>query len=79
MVERREDLGHAIVLNSSMVNGARLIGPAVAGMAIAAVGEGYCGQRNTSPENSLSGPSDCGAFSNYAVLVAYRRLRSFSS
>jgi hypothetical protein len=76
MVERREDLGHAIVLNSSMVNGARLIGPAVA---IAAVGEGYCGQRNTSPENSLSGPSDCGAFSNYAVLVAYRRLRSFSS
>jgi MFS family permease len=42
MIERREDLGNAIALNSSMVNGARLIGPAVAGMLIAAVGEGYC-------------------------------------
>ncbi len=42
MIDRREDLGNAIALNSSMVNGARLIGPAVAGMLIAAVGEGYC-------------------------------------
>jgi MFS family permease len=42
MIERREDLGNAIALNSSMVNGARLIGPAVAGVVIAAVGEGYC-------------------------------------
>ena len=42
MIERREDLGNAIALNSSMVNGARLIGPAVAGILIAAVGEGYC-------------------------------------
>jgi len=42
MIERREDLGNAIALNSSMVNGARLIGPAVAGLLIAAVGEGYC-------------------------------------
>ncbi len=42
MIERREDLGNAIALNSSMVNGARLIGPAMAGMLIAAVGEGYC-------------------------------------
>jgi MFS family permease len=42
MIERREDLGNAIALNSSMVNGARLIGPAVAGVLIAAVGEGYC-------------------------------------
>jgi MFS family permease len=42
MIERREDLGNAIALNSSMVNGARLVGPAVAGMIIAAVGEGYC-------------------------------------
>ena len=42
MIERREDLGNAIALNSSMVNGARLIGPAVAGVIIAAVGEGYC-------------------------------------
>jgi MFS family permease len=42
MIERREDLGNAIALNSSMVNGARLVGPAVAGMLIAATGEGAC-------------------------------------
>ncbi len=42
MVERREDLGNAIALNSSMVNATRLIGPALAGILIAAVGEGYC-------------------------------------
>lgn len=42
MVENREDLGNAIALNSSMVNGARLAGPAIAGVVIAAVGEGVC-------------------------------------
>src|SRR6201993_2459645 len=42
MVEDREDLGNAIALNSSLVNAARLIGPSVAGLIIAAVGEGYC-------------------------------------
>lgn len=42
MVEDRADLPNAIALNSSMVNGARLIGPAVAGLLIAAVGEGWC-------------------------------------
>jgi MFS family permease len=42
MVDNREDLGNAIALNSSMVNGARLVGPALAGIIIAAVGEGYC-------------------------------------
>jgi len=42
MVERREDLGNAIALNSSMVNAARLIGPSIAGVLIAGVGEGYC-------------------------------------
>ncbi len=42
MIEGREDLGNAIALNSSMVNAARLIGPSVAGLVIAAVGEGYC-------------------------------------
>jgi len=42
MIERREDLGNAIALNSSMVNGTRLIGPAIAGLVIAAAGEGYC-------------------------------------
>jgi len=42
MVAHREDLGNAIALNSSMVNAARLIGPAIAGVLIAGVGEGYC-------------------------------------
>ncbi len=42
MVEGREDLSNAIGLNSSMFNGARLIGPAIAGFLIAAVGEGIC-------------------------------------
>jgi MFS family permease len=42
MVGRKEDYGNAIALNSSMVNGARLIGPSVAGILIAAVGEGIC-------------------------------------
>ena len=42
MVEDKQDLGNAIALNSSMVNLARLIGPSVAGVLIAVVGEGYC-------------------------------------
>jgi MFS family permease len=42
MVEKREDLGNAIALNGSMVNSASLVGPAIAGAVIAAVGEGYC-------------------------------------
>ena len=39
MVKSREDLPNAIALNSSMFNGARLIGPAIAGFVIAAFGE----------------------------------------
>ena len=42
MVEDRRDLGNAIALNSSMVNGARLLGPSIAGILIAVVGEGVC-------------------------------------
>ena len=42
MVDDRADLPNAIALNSSMVNGARLLGPAIAGVLIAAVGEGWC-------------------------------------
>jgi MFS family permease len=38
----REDLQNAIALNSSMFNGARVVGPAVAGVLVAAVGEGWC-------------------------------------
>jgi MFS family permease len=42
MVEDRADLGNAIGINSSMVNSARLVGPALAGLVIGAWGEGYC-------------------------------------
>jgi len=42
MIEKREDLGNAIALNSSMVNGARLVGPSIAGILIATLGEGLC-------------------------------------
>ena len=37
-----DDLINAIALNSSMVNGARVLGPAIAGVTVAAVGEGWC-------------------------------------
>jgi len=42
MVEDRNDLGNAIAINSSMVNMARLVGPALAGLVIAATSEGWC-------------------------------------
>jgi len=38
----KEDLPNAIALNSSIFNGARVVGPAIAGFAIALVGEGWC-------------------------------------
>jgi len=38
----KEDLPNAIALNSSIFNGARVVGPAVAGFAIAEIGEGWC-------------------------------------
>jgi MFS family permease len=42
MVDNREDLGNAIALNSMMFNSARLIGPTIAGVVIAATNEGWC-------------------------------------
>lgn len=38
----KEDLMNAIALNSSMFNGARIIGPAIAGIVVAKIGEGWC-------------------------------------
>jgi MFS family permease len=38
----RDDLMNAIALNSSMFNAARILGPAIAGVLVAAVGEGWC-------------------------------------
>ena len=61
MVEQREDLGNAIALNSSLVNGARLLGPAIAGLLIASVGEGICFVLN--------------ALSYLAVIVALAAMR----
>src|SRR5215203_5154783 len=51
----KEDLLNAIALNSSMFNGARIVGPAIAGILVAAIGEGWCFLLN--------------AFSYIAVLV----------
>ncbi len=36
------DMPNAVALNSSVVNGARILGPALAGWMVAAVGEGWC-------------------------------------
>jgi MFS family permease len=38
----REDMINAIALNSSMFNGARIVGPAIAGILVARIGEGWC-------------------------------------
>ena len=38
----KEDLMNAIALNSSMFNGARIVGPAIAGIVVARIGEGWC-------------------------------------
>lgn len=42
LVEKKDDLGNAIALNSTMVNGARLLGPSIAGVLISLAGEGTC-------------------------------------
>ena len=42
MVDDKKDLSNAIAINSSMANGGRLIGPAIAGLVVAAFGEGWC-------------------------------------
>lgn len=42
MVNDKEDIGNAVALNSMMFNGARLVGPSVAGVVLALAGEGIC-------------------------------------
>ncbi len=61
MVPRRADLPNAIALNSSLFNGARLVGPSLAGFLIAAGGEITCFAIN--------------AVSFLAVLVALAAMR----
>src|SRR6516165_8011062 len=43
----RDDLMNAIALNSSMFNGARVIGPSIAGILVASIGEGWCFAANS--------------------------------
>jgi predicted MFS family arabinose efflux permease len=43
----KEDLMNAIALNSSMFNGARVVGPAIAGILVAKIGEGWCFAANS--------------------------------
>jgi MFS family permease len=57
----KEDLMNAIALNSSMFNGARVIGPAVAGILVARIGEGWCFAAN--------------AFSYVAVIIGLILMR----
>ena len=57
----KEDLMNAIALNSSMFNGARVIGPAIAGILLARIGEGWCFAAN--------------AFSYIAVIVGLLLMR----
>jgi MFS family permease len=42
LVAQPEDLGNALALNAALTNGARLIGPALAGVVIMRLGEGIC-------------------------------------
>ncbi len=42
IIEKEEDLGNAIALNSSLISSSRLIGPAIGGVLIATVGSGVC-------------------------------------
>jgi hypothetical protein len=60
-VDDRADLANAIALNSMMVNGARVIGPAIAGLLLAVTSEAVCFAIN--------------AASFFAVLVALARMR----
>lgn len=42
LVDKKEDIPNAIALNSSVFNGARLIGPAIAGIILSSFGENIC-------------------------------------
>lgn len=61
MIEKKDELGNAIALNSSMMNGTRLIGPSIAGILISIFGEGVCFLLN--------------AFSFLAVIAALAAIR----
>ncbi len=78
----KEDLMNAIALNSSMFNGARVIGPAVAGVLVARLGEGWCFFANARelyrgdhrPADDAGACSRQGISANFAVRSHRRRL-----
>ncbi|MFP4624040.1 MAG: MFS transporter [Gemmatimonadota bacterium] len=61
LIDHRDDLGNAIALNSSVFNMARLVGPSIAGVLIAAIGEGWVFALN--------------AITYFAMLAALLRMR----
>lgn len=63
LLDNKQDLPNAIALNSSLFNGSRLIGPAVAGIIVAAAGEGVCFVIN--------------GFSYIAAIVAFSAMKIF--
>ena len=68
LIENRADLPNAIALNSSMVNVARLLGPSIAGVVIAATSEGWC--------FAIDGVSYLGVIASLlAMRIAPRRVR----
>ena len=60
LVDNRDDLANAVALNSILMNAARFVGPALAGIAVAAIGEAWCFVVN--------------AFSYLAVILALRAI-----
>jgi MFS family permease len=73
MVTRKEDQANAIALNSSLVNGARLVGPSLAGVLIALAGEGWC-----FVVDAVSSIAIIGALLAMQVLPRVRELHSTS-
>jgi MFS family permease len=65
MLEDRRHLGNAIALNSSVINGTRLVGPAIAGVMVVHFGEGVCFLFN--------------AFSYLAVMIALYFMKVYST
>ncbi len=72
----KEDLPNAIALNSSIFNGARVVGPAIAGFAIALVGEGWCFFLNGLSFVAVIAVAECVEPVRIAVLGLYADLRA---
>lgn len=76
----REDLSSAVALNSALVNGARIIGPALAGALVAQAGEAVCFLINAISYLAIIGgflamrlPAKSTVVANQVSLVAFMR------